>query len=162
MNKKHISGMEGSTMVDEKSMPKTEEEWKKALTPEQYNVLRMKGTEAPGSGHYLHEKRKGTYACSACGDPLFSSDTKFDSGKGWRSFDQALPRAAARSKTIEVGSPRAIRRRRPLYRPTKRQFCQAPQAARPGRRCPASASINARRSALTWSLSVVHRPCGAP
>src|SRR4029077_18500766 len=46
-------------MVDEKSMPKTEEEWKKALTPEQYNVLRMKGTEAPGSGHYLHEKRKG-------------------------------------------------------------------------------------------------------
>jgi len=58
-------------MVDEKSMPKTEEEWKKALTPEQYNVLRMKGTEAPGSGHYLHEKRKGTYACSAWQPAVF-------------------------------------------------------------------------------------------
>src|SRR6476659_509163 len=117
-------------MVDEKSMPKTEEEWQKALTPEQYNVLRMKGTEAPGSGHYLHEKRKGTYACSACGDPLFSSDTKFDSGKGWRSFDQALPGAVryvedkghgmARPKSSVPGAGRTsatcsttARRRRP-------------------------------------------------
>ena len=78
-------------MVDHTSMPKTEEEWKELLTPEQYQVLRMKGTEAPGSGEYLHEKRKGMYACSACGNQLFSSDAKFDSGTGWPSFDQALP-----------------------------------------------------------------------
>jgi peptide-methionine (R)-S-oxide reductase len=80
-------------MVDDRPMPKTEEEWKKVLTPEQYNVLRRKGTEPAGSGGYLHEKRKGMYACSACGNPLFSSDAKFDSGTGWPSFDQALPHA---------------------------------------------------------------------
>jgi len=80
-------------MVDHNSMSKTDEEWKKVLTPEQYQVLRMKGTEAPGSGEYLHEKRRGMYACSACGNPLFSSDAKFDSGTGWPSFDQALPGA---------------------------------------------------------------------
>jgi len=51
-------------MINDSSMPKTEEEWKKVLTPEQYQVLRMKGTEAPGSGEYLHEKRRGRNACS--------------------------------------------------------------------------------------------------
>jgi len=80
-------------MIDDTSMPKAEEEWKKVLTPKQYEVLRLKGTEAPGSGKYLHEKRKGMYACSACGNPLFTSDAKFDSGTGWPSFDQALPGA---------------------------------------------------------------------
>jgi peptide-methionine (R)-S-oxide reductase len=80
-------------MIDDTSIPKTEEEWKKVLAPEQYQVLRLKGTEAPGSGKYLHEKRKGMYACSACGNPLFTSDAKFDSGTGWPNFDQALPGA---------------------------------------------------------------------
>lgn len=70
-----------------------EEELKKKLTPEQYKVLREKGTEAPGSGKYLHEKKQGKYACVVCGNPLFSSDTKFDSGTGWPSFDEALPGA---------------------------------------------------------------------
>ena len=74
-------------------MPKTEDEWKKVLTPEQYEIMRMKGTEAPGTGEYLHEKRKGMYACAACGNQLFSSETKFESGTGWPSFDQALPGA---------------------------------------------------------------------
>jgi peptide-methionine (R)-S-oxide reductase len=53
------------------SVPKSEEEWKKVLTPEQYQVLRMKGTEAPRSGEYLHEKRRVMYACSACGNLYF-------------------------------------------------------------------------------------------
>ncbi len=75
------------------TMPKTEEEWKKILTPEQYHVLREKGTEMPGTGEYLHEKTDGTYTCVACGNPLFPSDAKFDSGTGWPSFDQALPNA---------------------------------------------------------------------
>lgn len=74
-------------------MQKTEEDWKKQLTPEQYTVLRQKGTEAPFSGKLLHEKREGMYTCAACGQQLFSSDTKFDSGTGWPSFDTALPGA---------------------------------------------------------------------
>lgn len=70
-----------------------EEEIKKKLTPEQYAVAREKGTEAPFSGKYVHEKRDGMYTCVVCGTPLFSSDTKFDSGTGWPSFDDALPGA---------------------------------------------------------------------
>lgn len=68
-------------------------DFKKKLTPEQYKVLREKGTEAPFSGKYLNEKKKGMYKCAGCGNPLFSSDTKFDSGTGWPSFDEALPGA---------------------------------------------------------------------
>ncbi|HEY4511221.1 MAG TPA: peptide-methionine (R)-S-oxide reductase MsrB [Candidatus Paceibacterota bacterium] len=70
-----------------------EDEFKKKLTPEQYRVLREKGTEAPFTGKYVHEKKDGVYRCAACGNPLFSSDTKFDSGTGWPSFDDALPGA---------------------------------------------------------------------
>lgn len=68
-----------------------EEELKQKLTPEQYRVLREKGTEAPFTGTLLHETRDGMYACVACGNHIFSSDAKFDSGTGWPSFDQALP-----------------------------------------------------------------------
>ena len=75
------------------NMPAGDDEWKSKLTPEQYEVLRKKGTERPFSGKLLDEKRKGTYACVACGNMLFSSDTKFDSGTGWPSFDQAIPGA---------------------------------------------------------------------
>ena len=71
----------------------TEEELKKRLTPQEYAVLREKGTEAPFSGEYVHTKEDGTYRCKVCGNPLFSSDTKFDSGTGWPSFDEALPGA---------------------------------------------------------------------
>ena len=74
-------------------MPESEEEWKKMLTPEQYTVLRGKGTEPAFTGEYVHEKADGTYACVACGNPLFASDAKFDSGTGWPSFDEALPGA---------------------------------------------------------------------
>jgi len=72
-------------------MPEKEEGWKKNLTPEQYAVLREKATEKPFTGKLLHETKDGTYNCSACGNPLFSSDAKFDSGTGWPSFDEALP-----------------------------------------------------------------------
>jgi peptide-methionine (R)-S-oxide reductase len=69
---------------------KTEEEWKKHLTPEQYEVCRRKGTEMPFSGEYLNSKEKGIYRCIACGNELFSSDNKLDSGTGWPSFTQSI------------------------------------------------------------------------
>lgn len=64
-----------------------DEDFKKNLTAEEYRVLREKGTEAPFSGTYVHTKDKGMYTCKACGNVLFSSDMKFDSGTGWPSFD---------------------------------------------------------------------------
>ncbi len=73
-----------------KKMPQTEEEWKNFLTPEQYHILREKGTEPAFTGKLLHNKEKGAYVCAACGTPLFSSDTKYDSGSGWPSFWQAF------------------------------------------------------------------------
>ena len=69
-------------------MPKTNEEWFKKLTPEQYDVLRKKGTETPFTGKLLNNKKDGMYVCAACGAELFSSNTKFDSDTGWPSFDK--------------------------------------------------------------------------
>ena len=65
---------------------KTDEEWRRELTPEQYTVARQKGTERPFSGKYHDAKERGTYKCAACGNELFVSDDKFDSGCGWPSF----------------------------------------------------------------------------
>lgn len=73
-------------------MPKTEEEWKTCLTPEQYTVLREKGTEGAFTGKYYKNKESGMYVCGACGQELFSSDTKFDSGTGWPSFTEPVNR----------------------------------------------------------------------
>jgi peptide-methionine (R)-S-oxide reductase len=65
---------------------KTNEEWKQELTPEQYRVLREKGTERAFTGEYNNHKGNGVYQCAACGQDLFTSDTKYDSGSGWPSF----------------------------------------------------------------------------
>jgi len=67
-------------------LDRSNEEWAKALTPEQYRITREKGTEAPFTGQYWDEKTPGTYHCVACGESLFSSDTKYESGSGWPSF----------------------------------------------------------------------------
>src|SRR3712207_572645 len=69
-----------------KKIQKTEEEWQDQLTSEQYRVTRMKGTERPFSGEYHDNKEEGIYRCVACGTPLFSSESKYDSGTGWPSF----------------------------------------------------------------------------
>tara|TARA_B100000700_G_C14900540_1_gene787152 strand:- start:253 stop:648 length:396 start_codon:yes stop_codon:yes gene_type:complete len=68
----------------------SEEEWEKKLTTEQFRVCIKKGTETPFSGKYLNTKNKGTYKCICCGNPLFVSETKFDSGSGWPSFYDSL------------------------------------------------------------------------
>ncbi len=74
-------------------MPQNEGEWKERLTPEQYAVLREKGTEAAFSGKLGAPDKDGVYHCAACGNPLFAAGAKFDSGTGWPSFDEALPGA---------------------------------------------------------------------
>jgi peptide-methionine (R)-S-oxide reductase len=85
---------------------KTPEEWKKQLTPMQYNILREEGTERPGSSPLLKEHRKGTFACAGCDLPLFSSDTKFESGTGWPSFWQPLENAVGERKDGTLGMTR--------------------------------------------------------
>jgi peptide-methionine (R)-S-oxide reductase len=73
---------------------KSDAEWRKELTPEQFYVLRQHGTERAGTSPLNREKRKGTFTCAACGEPLFASEAKFESGTGWPSFDKPAPGAA--------------------------------------------------------------------
>lgn len=79
-----------------------EKDLKKKLTPEQYKVLREKGTEAPHKGKYVHETKKGIYKCVVCGNELFSSDFKFDSKSGWPSFDKTIE-GSVEHRTDESG-----------------------------------------------------------
>ena len=78
-------------------LTKTDEEWRRQLTPEQYEVLRQKGTEPPNTGEYVYNKDAGMYRCAGCGADLFRSDTKFESGTGWPSFTE--PAVAANVET---------------------------------------------------------------
>jgi|TARA_Y100000031_G_C8004888_1_gene285322 peptide-methionine (R)-S-oxide reductase len=82
------SGKEKPAVVDK--VTKSDAEWQQCLTPEEYKILREKGTEQAFTGKYYKHKEKGTYLCAACDTELFSSDTKFDSGTGWPSFYEAL------------------------------------------------------------------------
>jgi peptide-methionine (R)-S-oxide reductase len=77
---------------------KSEGEWKEQLSPEQYQVLRQKGTERPGTGEFLHHQEAGTYVCAGCGQELFTSETKFDAHCGWPSFYEAMDK----SKVVEI------------------------------------------------------------
>ncbi len=77
---------------------KSDQEWKERLTPEQYRIARKKGTERAFSGKYYEHHAKGTYTCTCCGNPLFSSETKFESGTGWPSFWAPTQEANVRSE----------------------------------------------------------------
>lgn len=82
------------------------EKLKEKLSPEQYNVLINKATEKPFTGKYLNNKAAGTYNCGVCGNPIFQSDNKFDSGSGWPSFDKAIPNSTELKKDLSFGMVR--------------------------------------------------------
>ena len=84
--------------MSKERVKKTEEEWQQELTPEQISICRQKGTERAFTGKYYQCKDKGIYNCSCCGNPLFSSETKFDSGSGWPSYYQALDDDAVKTE----------------------------------------------------------------
>ena len=85
-------------MIQEK-VSKSDDEWKKILTEGEFNVLRKKYTEPPFTGKYVYNKEKGVYVCAGCKNPLFSSDTKFDSGSGWPSFWDVISKGSVELKT---------------------------------------------------------------
>ncbi|MCS6805712.1 MAG: peptide-methionine (R)-S-oxide reductase MsrB [Acidobacteriota bacterium] len=85
-------------MTSKEKVVKTEQEWKQILTPEQYHILREKGTERAFTGKYWNNKEPGTYVCAGCGQELFSSKTKFDSGTGWPSFYDVIDKSRVELK----------------------------------------------------------------
>jgi peptide-methionine (R)-S-oxide reductase len=94
--------------MDTKTSPVTrsDAEWRAMLTPEQYHVMREHGTERPGSCALLHEKRAGSFSCAGCGEELFRSSLKFESGTGWPSFNDPLPGAVETSQDRSWGMVR--------------------------------------------------------
>ncbi len=91
-------------MMPKEKVKRTEEEWKRTLTPDQYRILRQKGTELPFHNEFYDNKRKGKYYCAGCGNELFSSETKFDSGSGWPSFYEPIS-----SEAVEFREDRTFR-----------------------------------------------------
>jgi peptide-methionine (R)-S-oxide reductase len=87
-------------------MPRTEDDWRRQLTAEQFHVLRKHGTEPPGSSPLNAEKREGLFKCAGCGAPLFASSTKFESGTGWPSFFEPLENAVGTSTDRTLFVPR--------------------------------------------------------
>ena len=94
-------------VTDKPHLPRTDDEWREALTPLEFHVLREAGTEAPWTGELLDESREGVYRCRACGAELFRSDAKFESGCGWPSFyDPADSDAVTTDTDYKLGYPR--------------------------------------------------------
>ena len=88
---------------DKDHVHKTDAEWQKQLTPQQFHVARKKGTERAFTGEYWNTKQPGVYCCVCCGQPLFNSETKFDSGTGWPSFYQPINAAAVKTEGDDSG-----------------------------------------------------------
>jgi len=85
---------------------KSEDEWRAVLSPKQFEILRRKGTEGPGTGEYDKHYEEGVYACAGCGTPLYKSTTKFKSGCGWPAFFDAIPGAVKRHEDVTLGMTR--------------------------------------------------------
>lgn len=90
-------------LSDKAKVEKSDAEWQAQLTPEQFRIARQKGTERAFTGEYWNEHRAGTYACACCGQELFASDTKFDSGSGWPSFYEPIA-----PEKVETESDRSL------------------------------------------------------
>ena len=104
---KSNTGIQNKNPMTTEKINKTDEDWKKELTDEQYSVLRKKGTERPFTGKYDKFNEMGFYACAACGNPLFSSEAKFDAGCGWPSFFKSLDATKIHlEKDISLGMER--------------------------------------------------------
>lgn len=101
-----LSPLAAAQKNDSDRVVKTPEEWRKALSAEQFYILREEGTERPFSSPLNHEKRKGTFVCVGCELPLFKSDTKYDSGTGWPSFWAPIPGALATKVDYKLIAPR--------------------------------------------------------
>ena len=130
---------------------KTEDEWRKLLTPAQFNVLRKEGTEPPFTSPLNNEKRKGTFVCAGCDLPLFESKTKYDSGTGWPSFYQGIAGRVETSVDHKLIYPAHRVSLRPLRRTSRARVRRRPQADRPSllqqRRCaevPSGLTVRAR------------------
>ncbi|HDP97170.1 MAG TPA: peptide-methionine (R)-S-oxide reductase [Euryarchaeota archaeon] len=92
---------------------KSDEEWKEILTPEEFKILRKKGTEPPFTGKLLHNRKKGVYSCAGCGNELFKSSSKFDSGTGWPSFFEPI---SEDSIEVKIDSSHGMKRTEILCR----------------------------------------------
>lgn len=103
----------GRSPASTPEVEKSEEEWRRELTPEQFRVTRRKGTEPAHSGEYVHSDREGVFRCVCCGAPLFSSDHKYDSGTGWPSFWRPAEAEAVR---MELDTSHGMRRTEVLCR----------------------------------------------
>ncbi|MES9852294.1 MAG: peptide-methionine (R)-S-oxide reductase MsrB [Candidatus Thiodiazotropha sp. L084R] len=101
-----VFAKQGEEMTQVEKLDLSKEEWRKRLTPEQFHILREEGTERPGSSSLLQEKRKGTFVCAGCDNPLFASSTKYESGTGWPSFYDYLPNALETKKDYKLIWPR--------------------------------------------------------
>jgi peptide-methionine (R)-S-oxide reductase len=103
-----LFSVEKGRLVVSDKVVKSEEEWKKELSPEQFRVLRDKGTERAGTGHLLRNHEEGTYTCAGCGADLFASDTKFESGTGWPSFSAPVAKENVLTETDDTLGTRRV------------------------------------------------------
>ena len=126
--------------MSEQKVQKTDQEWREELSPERYNVLREAGTEPPFSGEYTYSKDDGMFRCGACGNALFSSDSKFDSGTGWPSFTEP---AVAEAVELKEDSSHFMRRTEVLCATAARTWATSSTTA-PGRPASATASTPSR------------------